>query len=344
MSRLSQYGTSPVRSVRQRARAFPLALMVGFLAAGCAGTPQAPTVTGSPGAIDRPTTNYFDYRIDSTIRGRYGTTGEVAWHDVGPGRPSILLLDEVSVTFQAGATPADIDRFAAAFDAVVPGPQVIPGTPDGAVPPRVTSDYRIKFRPENVSLAPLDAMLETTGVISGGWVFSSEAAAKTLLQVLRVKQQADQYKVAFIGFSAAMCVPEDCGPDGHPTPAYPSTEPRPTPTPTATPATAPMELKSVACLRSSIPLGKQGILRVTGILSASCRAVHEVKAIVDDERREVRLEATEKLLMEGCQTAVSYPETEVPFYPARLGTYRIIATVDGSGDKTLCEVEVVEHQ
>jgi hypothetical protein len=319
-----------------------LSLTMALLVAGCAAV--GPFEPSGSAASSHPGTNYFDYRIEPTIAGRYGITSEVAWLGIGAERPSMLLLGEQSVTFQPGTTAADIDRFAAAFDAVVQGPQVTPGTPDGAIPPKATNTYRVTFRTESVSLASLDALVETTRIISGGWLFSSEAAAKTLLQMLRVKQQATQYKVAFIGFNMAMCVPEDCGPDGLAVPTYPSTEPLPTPTPTATPVTAPMELKSVACLRSGIPLGKQGILRVTGILSASCRAVHEVKASVDDERREVRLEATEKPLMEGCQTAVSYPEVEVPFYPARLGTYRIMADVDGQGEKALCEVEVVEHQ
>jgi hypothetical protein len=322
-------------------KTFSLALTLCSLLAGCAAVgPFEPSGTAASG---HPGTNYFDYRIEPTIAGRYGLTGEVAWHGIGPERPSMLLLGEQSVTFQPGTTAADIDRFAAAFDAVVQGRQVLPGSPDGAVPPKPTDIYRVTFRTEHVSLASLDALVETTRIISGGWLFSSEAAAKTLLQMLRVKQQADQYKVAFIGFNMAMCVPEDCGPDGLAVPTYPSTEPLPTPTPTAAPATAPMPLKSVACLRSSIPQGKQGILRVTGILSASCQAVHEIRAIVDDERREVRLEATMKLLMQGCQLEVDYPEIEVPFLPARLGTYRIIATVDNGGDKTLCEVEVVEH-
>jgi hypothetical protein len=321
---------------------FSLYLTVCLLVAGCAaGAPFEPSGVAASG---HPGTNYFAYRIDPVIAGRYGTTGEVAWHGVGAGRPSILLLDEVSVTFQAGTTAADIDRFAAAFDAVVPGPQVIPGTPDGAVPPRVTNDYRVKFRPENVSLASLDGMLETSGVISGGWVFSSEAAAKTLLQMLRVKQQADQYKVAFIGFSMAMCVPEDCGPDALPVPAYPSTEPVPTPTPSPPLDILPMRIKDVVCLQSTIPQGKQGILHITGRVPELCWLVHEVKAIVDDERREVRLEATAKRMTEVCQSAVGYPETDVPFYPARLGTYRVMADVDGKGEKALCEVEVVAQE
>lgn len=326
------------------ARAFPSALLVGWLAAGCAGAPQAPTVAGSPGATGTPSTNYFDYRIDPTILGRYGTTGDVAWNGIGPGRPSILLLGEQSVTFQPGTTAADIDRFAAAFDAMMSGPLIAPGTPDGSVSPRATNTYRVTFRTENVSLAPLDAMLEANPVISGGWVFSSEAAAKTLLQMARVKQMGDQFQVAFIGFNMAMCVPEDCAPDDLPVPAYPSTEPVPTPTPSPPLGFLPMRIKDVICLQSQIPQGKQGILHITGSVPELCWVVHEVKAIVDDERREVRLEATAKRMREVCQSAVGYPETEVPFYPARLGTYRIIATVDDGGDKTLCEVEVVEHQ
>jgi hypothetical protein len=326
-----------------------LCLTVCLLMAGCAvGTPFEPSGVAAPG---HPGTNYFDYRIDPVIAGRYGITGDVAWLGVGADRPGILLLDEVSVTFQPGTTAADIARFAAAFDAVVPAPQVIPGTPDGAVPPRVTNDYRVKFRPENVSLAPLDAMLETTRVISGGWVFSSEAAVKTLLQMLRVKQQADQYKVAFIGFSMATCIPEDCGPDALPVPAYPSTEPVPTPTPTPTPETQPMALENVACVISSIPQGKQGLLRATGILPNSCWALHEVKAIVDDERREVRLEATAKRVGDVCEDTFRFPETLVHFYPARPGTYRVLAKVTpmrgyaGAESREVdCEVEVVAHE
>jgi hypothetical protein len=325
--------------------------MAGLLAAGCAGTPKSPTVAGSPGAVGKATTNYFDYRIDPAILGRYGTTGEVAWLGVGPGRPSILLLGEQFVTFQPGTTAADIDRFAAAFDATVSGPSIMPGTPDGAVPPKATDNYRVTFRTESVSLAALDDVVEITGIISGGWLFSSEAAAKTLLQMLRVKQQADQYKVAFIGFDMAMCFPEDCGPDGLAAPAYPSTEPVPAPTPTPVPETQPMALENVVCVRNSIPQGKQGILRVTGILPSSCWAVHEIKAIVDNDRREVRLEATAKRVGDVCENTFSYPETDVLFYPARPGTYRVLATVTpmrgyagAQSQEASCEVEVIAHE
>lgn len=326
-----------------------LSLAMALLVAGCAAV--GPFEPSGSAASSHPGTNYFDYRIDPTIAGRYGITSEVAWHGVGAERPSMLLLGEQSVTFQPGTTAADIDRFAAAFDAVVQGPQVTPGTPDGAIPPKATNTYRVTFRTESVSLASLDALVETTRIISGGWLFSSESAAKTLLQMLRVKQQSTQYKVAFIGFNMAMCVPEDCGPDGLAVPTYPSTEPLPTPTPTPAPETRPMALENVVCAGGSIPQGKQGLLRVTAILPSSCWALHEVKAIVDDERREVRLEATAKRVGDVCEDTFTYPETQVYFYPARPGTYRVLATVtpmrgyaSAEPHDVDCEVAVVAHQ
>jgi hypothetical protein len=112
-----------------------------------------------------------------------------------------------------------------------------------------------------------------------------------------------------------------------------------------------MALENVVCAGGSIPQGKQGLLRVTAILPSSCWALHEVKAIVDDERREVRLEATAKRVGDVCDDTFSYPETQVHFFPARPGTYRVLATVtpmrgDASAEprEVDCEVTVVAHE
>jgi hypothetical protein len=179
-----------------------------------------------------PASGAFGYRVDPVIAGRYGVREEVAWADTGPGRrPAIFLLGVQRVEFEADATPADHARFEAAFGATL-GPQIVlPAAPDGSVPAKPTSGYEVTFDPRKTSLEGFVA-LGAELMPGGSLVFSSESAAKVMFQILRIRKRASEFKVRFMGINSVGCIPEDCGPDGGPTPAYPSVAPPPVPTPT----------------------------------------------------------------------------------------------------------------
>jgi hypothetical protein len=317
-----------------------MALMAAHMLVGC----QAGGLFG--GASPSIDVSRFAYTVDPMIVGRYGTTGEVAWADAGAGhRPSISLLGEQMIAFNPGTPDSEVRRFTRDFSATIVRRYIMPGTPDGAIPPKETDTYLMIFNPAGVSLEGFRA-LGAQMMPGASLVFSSENAARIFYQLLRARQLGGAYSIQSVSINAMMCIPEACGPDGGPQPLFPSVAPPPTPAPTPTPELKPMALAAFDC-GAPRPVGKMGIIRVTAIVEDGCWVPHEVRAVLNEETREVRLEGTQRRVAAGCTASPSRPELQAEFLPTLPGTYRVIGMVksgDGSGEarEQACELVMTE--
>lgn len=105
----------------------------------------------------------------------------------------------------------------------------------------------------------------------------------------------------------------------------------------APPGIEPMPLESVQAPATGV-VGQPVTLGMVGINPDSCWTGHEGIAMVDDEKREVRLAATQKRVAQVCHAAMGHSEVSATFVPRRAGTYTILATTfprSSDGEKDL---------
>jgi hypothetical protein len=312
-------------------KTYPGILVGGLLVASCAivsPTNQSPMTVAGDAAVARPSWAhndpiYFAYRIDPSIQGRRGLRGDFAFvYTGGQSEPEVIVFGDEYIVSRGDMRGFSADRYPSTFHADLGEPQPIPDVYDGrtALEPRLR--HPLIFRTDEIHLDDMWAMGERARV-SGGWVFSSERAAKICYGLLKMKASGSG---AFPGFNYA-CVDTPCAPDYEPPLVYPSTEPRPSPSPTPSPYITPLRLLDFECRTNTIQLGDDAILHVRAWLPSSLRFV-EVEATVDDERKEVRLAGIQRIPAGiGGLTVVTQVKVGVKFRPAKIGTYRVIGTI-----------------
>lgn len=310
---------------------YPGILIGALLVASCAiasPTDQGPPMVAGGAAVARPEWArnepiFFAYRIDPSIQGRRGLQGDFAFvYTGGQSEPAVIVFGDESIVSRAdmrGLSPA---RDLTAFHADLGEAQPIPEVHDGRTPLEPRLRHPLIFRTDAITLDDMWAMGERARV-SGGWVFSSERAAKICYGLLKMKASGSGI---FPGFNYA-CVATSCAPDDGPPLVFPSTEPRPSPSPTPSPHITPLRLLDFECRTSTIQLGDDAIVHVNVWLPSSLLFV-EIDATVDDERKEVRLASIQRIPAGiGGLTATSRAKVGVQFRPAKTGTYRVIGTV-----------------
>jgi hypothetical protein len=312
-------------------KTFPAILVGGLLVASCAivsPTDRNPTVAGDV-AVPRPAWAHnapihFAYRIDPSIQGRRGLHGDFAFVYTGhQSAPEVIVFGHEYLVSRADSRGFPADRYESAYRADLGEPQLIPEVYDGRTAldePRLR--HPLSFRTDEIQLDDLWAVGERAG-ISGGWVFSSERAAKICYGLLSMKASGNG---SFPGFNYA-CVDTPCAPDYDVPLVFPSTEPRPSPSPTPSPHIKPLRLLDFECRTNTIQLGDDAVVIVNAWLPTSLRFV-EVEATVDDERKEVRLAGIQRVPGNlGGLTVTTRVKVGVQFRPAKTGTYRVIGTI-----------------
>jgi hypothetical protein len=312
-------------------KTYPGILVGGLLVAGCAivsPTDRGPVTVAADVAVARPAWAnnapiHFSYRIDPSIQGRRGLRGDFAFVYTGnQPEPEAIVFGDEYVVSRADVRGLSPDRYSTAFHADLGEPQPMPEVYDGrtALEPRLR--HPLIFRTDEIDLEDMWAIGERAR-ISGGWVFSSERAAKIAYALMKMKASGSG---PFRGFDYA-CVETPCPPDYESPLVFPSTEPRPSPSPTPSPHITPLRLLDFECRTNTIQLGDDAIVHVNAWLPSGLRFV-EVEATVDDERREVRLAGIQRIPHGIVGTAaISHVKVGVQFRPAKTGTYRVIGTI-----------------
>lgn len=144
----------------------------------------------------RPTTIMVDPNLRTP---RFENRGRFEYLQTeSDAEPVPFKADSSYVMFEADATKEEVHRFLRAFNARIIKQEIIPGTPDGSIPAKVTKNYVVAFNDEARFRADLGPSAIKQGFL-GQIKVSSNKAATALQKLVDATEKKGEFKVRHIG-------------------------------------------------------------------------------------------------------------------------------------------------